>query len=42
MIYKTIDSREIIARIENDFNVDYSGWIHRAPQWIADCLADAS
>lgn len=40
MIYKTIDSREIIARIENDFNVDYSGWIHRAPQWIADCLAD--
>lgn len=40
MIYNTVDSREIIARIENDFNIDYAGWIGRAPQWIADCLGD--
>jgi hypothetical protein len=40
MIYKTVSSREIIARFENDFNVDYAGWIGRTPQWIADCLAD--
>lgn len=38
MIYQLGSAKEIIARVENNFTIDYSDWITRAPLWIADCL----
>lgn len=38
MRYQLTSAKEIIARVENNFNIDYSDWISRAPLWIADAL----
>lgn len=38
MIYQLTSGKEIIARVENNFTVDYSDWVTRAPLWIADAL----
>lgn len=38
MIYQLVSSKEIVARLENDFDVDHSDWISRAPLWIANAL----
>lgn len=38
MIYNNVSSNLVIARVENDFNPDYAGWVGRAPEWIANAL----
>lgn len=38
MIYQLASGKEIIARIDNNFDIDYSDWISRAPLWISDAL----
>jgi hypothetical protein len=38
MIYKLTSANEVIARIENNFDIDYADWISRAPVWIADAM----
>jgi hypothetical protein len=38
MIYQLTSAKEIIARVENNFTIDYSDWITRAALWIADAL----
>lgn len=38
MVYQLVSGKEIIARIENDFDIDHSDWITRAPLWIANAL----
>jgi len=38
MIYQLTSAKEVIARIENNFDIDYSDWVTRAPLWIADAL----
>ena len=38
MVYQLTSGKEIIARVENNFSVDYSDWVTRAPLWIADAL----
>lgn len=40
MSYQLTSSKEIIARIDNDFDIDYSDWITRAPLWILDALSE--
>lgn len=39
MNYQLVSCNEIIARVDNNFDIDYSDWITRAPLWIADALA---
>ena len=40
MIYETYTNAErIIAKIDNDFNLDNSDWISRTPAWIYDALS---
>jgi len=39
MVTQFISSKEIIARVDNNFTIDFSDWIHSAPLWIADALA---
>ena len=38
MVYQLVSSKEIVARIENDFDIDHADWITRAPLWIADAM----
>lgn len=38
MIYQLTSAKEVIARIENNFDVDYSDWLPRSPLWIADAM----
>lgn len=38
MLYQLTSSKEIVGRIDNNFDVDYSDWVGRAPLWIADAL----
>ena len=38
MIYQLASGKEIIARIDNNFDIDYSDWVTRAPLWISDAL----
>jgi hypothetical protein len=38
MIYQLTSAKQVIARIDNNFDIDYSDWISRAPLWIADAL----
>jgi hypothetical protein len=38
MVYQLTSGKEIIGRVEHNFNVDYSDWVTRAPLWIADAL----
>ena len=37
-MYQLTSAKEILARIENNFDIDYSDWVTRAPLWIADAL----
>lgn len=38
MIYQLTSCKEIIARLNNNFDIDFTDWITRAPLWIADAL----
>ena len=38
MVYQLVSSKEIVARIENDFDIDHADWITRAPLWIANAM----
>ena len=38
MIYQLTSGKEVLARVENNFSIDYSDWVGRAPLWIADAL----
>lgn len=38
MIYQLTSAKEVIARIDNNFDIDFADWITRAPLWIADSL----
>ena len=38
MIYQLTSCKEIFARIDNNFDIDYSDWVSRAPLWVADAL----
>ncbi|MCK9429725.1 MAG: hypothetical protein M0R17_06940 [Candidatus Omnitrophica bacterium] len=37
-MYQLTSCKEILARVENNFDIDYSDWLPRAPLWIADAL----
>lgn len=37
-MYQLTSCNEILARLENNFDIDYSDWLPRAPLWIADAL----
>jgi hypothetical protein len=37
-MYQLTSADEILARVENNFDVDFSDWVTRAPLWIADAL----
>lgn len=38
MIYTLTSAKDVIARVDNNFDIDYADWITRAPLWIADAL----
>ena len=38
MIYQLTSAKEIVARLENDFDIDHADWVSRAPLWIANAL----
>lgn len=38
MIYQTTSAKVIIARLETNYDIDYSDWIHNSPLWISDAL----
>lgn len=38
MNYQLTSAKEVIARVENNFDIDYADWVTRAPLWIADAL----
>jgi hypothetical protein len=38
MIYQLTSCKEIFARIDNNFDIDYADWMTRAPLWVADAL----
>ena len=40
MIYNLTSSKEVIARVQFTYELDYSGWVNKAPLWIADALDD--
>lgn len=40
MIYRLVPADEVVARLDNDFNVLYGDNIPRIPQWIYQCLSD--
>lgn len=40
MIYRLVQADEVVARLDNDFNVLYGDSINRIPQWIYQCLSD--
>lgn len=40
MIYNTISSKVCIARVFDRFNIDYSGFISRVPNWVYQCMAE--
>ena len=39
MIYKLVNSKRIIGKIYEEYNIDYSGFVSRAPNWIFSALA---
>lgn len=39
MAYENISSRVFIARLENNFNIDYSDHHSRIAEWVAACIA---
>lgn len=40
MIYRLVDADEVVARLDNDFNLVSGDWVSRIPQWIYQCLSD--
>lgn len=40
MIYRLVEADEVVARLDNDFNVVTGDYISRIPQWIYQCLSD--
>ena len=38
MIYQLGSCKEIFARIDNNFDIDYAGWVSHAPLWVADAM----
>jgi len=40
MIYKLTEVDEVIARLDNDFNINKGDYIPRFPQWVYQCLSD--
>lgn len=40
MIYKLTDVDEVIARLDNDFNINKADYINRIPQWVYQCLGN--
>jgi len=38
MIYKLVNSKRIIGKIYDEYNIDYSGFISRVPNWIFSAL----
>lgn len=40
MHYQLTTANEVIARVDNNFDIDYSDWITRAPLWISDALSE--
>lgn len=40
MTYNIVSSQMVIAKIYNDFNIDYAGWRNRSIEWIGDCLRE--
>lgn len=39
MIYSLVEADGVIARLDNDFNVNTGDWISRVPKWIYQCLS---
>lgn len=40
MIYKLSEIDEVIARLDNDFNINKGDYVARFPQWVYQCLSD--
>lgn len=40
MIYNLVEADGVVARLDNDFNVQTGDWLGRVPQWIYQCLSD--
>lgn len=40
MIYRTKHGKEVIARVIDTFDIEYSDWIARSPLWLQDGLSD--
>lgn len=38
MIYKQISSKVVIGRVFEEFNIDYSGFVPRVPNWIHSAM----
>jgi hypothetical protein len=38
MVYQMVSGKEVLARVDNNFDIDYSDWITKAPLWIADAM----
>ncbi len=38
MFYNLVSSAEIVARISEDYNINYSDYINRVPQWVHQAL----
>lgn len=40
MIYNTVNSRQVVARIQNNYTINSADWINSCPLWINSCMAD--
>ena len=40
MIYNRVSGKTCVARLYNSFNIDYSDWESRSPQWINQALGE--
>lgn len=40
MIYNLVEADEVVARLDNDFNINQGDYVSRIPQWIYQCLSD--
>ncbi len=38
MVYKLINSKVIVSRLFDEYNIDYSGFISRVPTWIYNAM----
>ena len=39
MVYKLVNSKRIIGKIFDEYNIDYSGFISRVPAWIFSAMS---